>query len=70
MIHAINQIVTIPLEYDASRRALNFLKENNFVSAGELRKAKKLLSIAAQTYIAGLFDSIFVLNRKKYRRKK
>ena len=28
-LHIINQIVTIPLEYDASRKALRYLKENN-----------------------------------------
>lgn len=66
--HVLNQILTIPLEYDASRKALKYLKENNYVSPSEYKKAKKLLGIAAQTYIAGLLDGIFILNKK--RRKK
>lgn len=69
-LHLINQIVTIPLEYDASKKALKYLKDNNFVSSGEYRKAKKLLGIAAQTYIAGLFDNIFIFTKKKNKRKK
>lgn len=65
LFHILNQILTIPLEYDASKRALKFLKENNLLSPSEFRKAKKLLSIAAQTYIAGLLDGLLTLKRKK-----
>jgi len=65
IFHILNQIITIPLEYDASKRALRFLKSNNLLSPSEFRKAKKLLGIAAQTYIAGLLDGLFLLNRKK-----
>ena len=68
VLHVVNLIITIPLEYNASSRGLKFLKENNFVSLSELKKAKKLLSIAAQTYIAGLFDSILILNTKRKRK--
>ena len=64
-LHVLNQILNIPLEYDASRRALKYLKENNFVSQKEYRKAKKLLGIAAQTYIAGLLDGLLILNKNK-----
>ena len=64
-LHTLNQVLNIPLEYDASRRALKYLKENNFVSSSELKKAKKLLNVAAQTYIANLFDGLFILNTKK-----
>jgi Zn-dependent membrane protease YugP len=69
IIHLLNQILTIPLEYDASRRALKYLKEYQFVSPAEYRKAKKLLNIAAQTYIAGLLDGILILNKKKRKKK-
>ena len=58
-------IILIPLEYDASRRALKYLKENEFVSPNEYRKAKKLLGIAAQTYIVALFDDLFIFNKKR-----
>lgn len=64
-LQVLNQIVTIPLEYDASNRALKFLKTNKLVTTAELRKAKKLLGIAAQTYIASLFDGIFIFNFKR-----
>lgn len=68
LIHVVTKIITIPLEYNASHRALKYLKEYNYVSPSEYKKAKKLLNIAAQTYIASLFDSLFILNKK--RRKK
>ena len=64
-MHILFLICTIPLEYNASSRALRFLKNYNYVSASELKKAKKLLSIAAQTYIVGLFDGLFVFNKKR-----
>jgi len=68
LLHVITQIINVPLEYDASRRALKYLKEYNYVSPGEYRKAKKILSIAAQTYIANLLDGLFILNRKRKRK--
>ena len=70
LIQILNKLLTIPLEYNASRRALRFLKENNYVTPGEHYRAKKLLSIAAQTYIASLFDNLLPIKRKRRRRKK
>lgn len=64
-LHVINLLILIPLEYDASRRALKYIKEYNLVSPSEYRKSKKLLRTAAQTYIAGLLDSLFVFNKKR-----
>lgn len=68
--HVLNQIITIPLEYDASKKALKYLKEYNYVSPSEYRRAKKLLGVAAQTYIANLLDGLFILNKNKKRKKK
>ncbi len=68
-LHILNLLFTIPLEYDASRRALRYLKQNNLISNSELSKAKKLLSVAAQTYIANLLDSLFIFNKKKRKKK-
>ena len=65
ILNILNQILNIPIEFDASKRALKFLKENKIVSTSELRKAKKLLTIAGQTYIAGLFDNLFIITRRK-----
>jgi len=64
-LHALNQILNIPVEYDASKRALAFLKNNKLINPTEYKKAKKLLNIAAQTYIANLFDGLFILNTKR-----
>ncbi len=64
-IHVLNQILNIPLEYNASSRALKFLKKYQLLSPSEYRKAKHLLNIAAQTYIAGLLDGLFIFNKKK-----
>ena len=44
-------------------------KKYNYVSASELKKAKKLLGIAAQTYIVGLFDGLFTFTNKKRKQK-
>ena len=65
VIHLLELIIIIPLEYDASRRALKYLKEYNYVSPSEYHKAKKLLNTAAQTYIAGLFDDLLMFNKKR-----
>ena len=68
LLHILELIIIIPLEYDASRRALKYLKEYNYVTPSEYRKAKKLLGVAAQTYIAGLFDDLLLLNKKRKKR--
>jgi len=65
LIQFLSKLLNIPLEYNASRRALKFLKSNDILSASEIFRAKKLLSIAAQTYIANFFDEIFILKRKR-----
>ena len=68
LIQILSKILNIPLEYNASRRALKFLKEHKCLTTGEYMRAKKLLGIAAQTYIAGLFDEL--LPKKRKRKKK
>lgn len=69
-LHALNKVLTIPLEYNASKRALKYLKSRKIISDNEQRKAKKLLSIAAQTYIASLLDGILILKPKTKRKKR
>lgn len=46
------QLVTLPVEYNASRRALAALENQNILSDEELFGAKKMLSAAALTYVA------------------
>jgi len=47
------QLVTLPVEFDASRRALVALEHGGLVVPEELRGAKSVLSAAALTYVAG-----------------
>lgn len=54
-------IVTLPVEFDASRRALVALKQGGMVSAEELAGAKRVLDAAAMTYLAAAATSILTL---------
>ncbi|MBQ5631954.1 MAG: zinc metallopeptidase [Treponema sp.] len=44
-------IITLPVEFNASNRAIKILKQNNILSAEELKGVKKVLSAAAMTYV-------------------
>ena len=48
------QFVTLPVEFNASSRALKVINETGMLSASELPQAKKMLSSAAMTYVAAL----------------
>jgi Zn-dependent membrane protease YugP len=52
------QLVTLPVEFDASRRALAQLKGLGLVSTGEGQGAKKVLTAAAMTYVAGALAAL------------
>lgn len=54
---AIFQLVTLPVEFDASRRALAAL-EGSGMSAEGIKGAKKVLSAAALTYVAALLTAV------------
>ncbi|MEL3912282.1 zinc metallopeptidase [Treponema pedis] len=55
--------VTLPVEIDASRRALKVLESNAVLSQDELRGAKKVLTAAALTYIASALTAMANLIR-------
>lgn len=57
------QLVTLPVEMNASKRAYNQLRELNLVYEEEETGIKKVLSAAAMTYIASLLSSILQLLR-------
>lgn len=57
------QLVTLPVEFDTSRRALKILEQKKLLIGGELKGAKKVLKAAALTYVAALFSSILQLLR-------
>ena len=46
------QLVTLPVEFNASRRAMNAIAEGNILSEDEQRGARKTLTAAAMTYVA------------------
>ncbi len=57
------QIVTLPVEFDASRRALATLKSMNLLEDTELYGSRKVLKAAAMTYVAAAAASILSLLR-------
>jgi len=54
-------IVTLPVEYDASNRALLWLEENNMLTRTEHNGAKDALKWAARTYVVAALSSIATL---------
>ena len=53
--------VTLPVELDASRRALNALTEDGILADDEIQGSQKVLGAAALTYMAALFMTIMQL---------
>lgn len=56
-------LVTLPVEFDASRRALHMLEGQNYLYDSELSGAKKVLTAAAMTYVAAAATAIVNLLR-------
>jgi Zn-dependent membrane protease YugP len=52
------QLVTLPVEFNASRRAMVQIRETGLVNDGEAVGARKTLTAAAMTYVAGALASI------------
>lgn len=57
------QLITLPVEFNASSRALKTLEAEGILYDDELPKARKVLSAAALTYVAALISSIASLLR-------
>lgn len=57
------QIVTLPVEFNASSRALNELENNHILYSDEIGRAKKVLDAAALTYVAATLAAISQLLR-------
>ncbi|HHT42018.1 MAG TPA: zinc metallopeptidase [Firmicutes bacterium] len=57
------QLITLPVEFNASRRALAALQSGGFLSQAEVPKAKAVLSAAALTYVAAVAVSASQLIR-------
>ena len=60
------QLVTLPCEFNASRRANKVILEMGLVDKSEQRGTKSMLRAAAFTYVAGLFASILQILRLVY----
>jgi Zn-dependent membrane protease YugP len=58
---ALFAIVTLPVEFDASRRALAMLQSNNLLTTQELQSAKRVLDAAALTYVAAAAQALSTL---------
>lgn len=57
------QLVTLPVEFNASMRAVRALDETGILYPDELEGAKKVLTAAAMTYLAASFTAIMTLLR-------
>lgn len=66
------QLLTLPIEFDASARALSILRSDGYLDADEIADSKSMLSAAALTYVAALLATllqilrlIMISNRRK-----
>ena len=57
------QLVTLPVEFDASKRAMQLLNEYGLVTSEESPQSKKVLSAAAFTYVAATLVAVAELIR-------
>ncbi|OPL18144.1 MAG: hypothetical protein AVO35_06470 [Candidatus Aegiribacteria sp. MLS_C] len=52
------QLVTLPVEFDASNRAVSYLSRSGSVTTGELQGVRKVLTAASWTYVAAALASL------------
>ena len=57
------QVITLPVEFNASRRAIQMIEQNAMLQEGEMKGTKKVLRAAALTYVAAALTSILQLVR-------
>ena len=57
------QLVTLPVEFDASHRALKILKEESIIDNDEVAMCRKVLTAAALTYVAGVAATVLEMLR-------
>jgi len=56
-------VITLPVEFDASMRAVAILRSSNVLTPDELRGVKKVLTAAALTYVASALTALMSLLR-------
>lgn len=66
------QLITLPVEFNASKRALQTIETSGFLDGEEYTGAKKVLTAAALTYVAALVSAlatllriVLILNRRR-----
>lgn len=57
------QLITLPVEFNASSRAMRTLESRYILTGDELKKSRKVLTAAALTYVAALLNGILQLLR-------
>ncbi|HEX3077346.1 MAG TPA: zinc metallopeptidase, partial [Lachnospiraceae bacterium] len=57
------QLITLPVEFNASNRAIRVLADSGILQSSEVSQTKKVLGAAALTYVAGAAASILQLLR-------
>jgi Zn-dependent membrane protease YugP len=62
-ISTLLKLLTIPVEIDASRRAIDAMERANILDSEEIKKAKIVLWACALTYVASLLASVMYLLR-------
>ena len=60
---ALFQLITLPVEFNASKRALQTIEANGFLTDSEYVGARKVLSAAALTYVAALASALATILR-------
>ena len=60
---ALFQLITLPVEFNASRRAMTILSDSGRFTEEQLRASRKVLSAAALTYVAALASSLLSVLR-------
>ena len=56
-------LITLPVEFNASKRALQMLEKNQFLDAEEIAGVRAVLNAAAMTYVASMISSLLQLIR-------
>ena len=57
------QLITLPVEFNASHRALKQIESLSLSSGDEKKKARKMLTAAAFTYVAALLSTLLEILR-------
>ena len=60
------QLITLPVEIDASKKAIKYLEDLKILDKEELSKGKLVLVAAALTYVAGLANTVIQILRLLY----